>query len=91
MSGAPTSTPSEREDALYLKLHGARESLCLAQMHCIDPVDTAALGKAVDAIDFVGSQLPQWSRFDRPPAVPASSEVASADDPGGSSTEGEQR
>lgn len=61
-------------DALYLKLKGARERLCIAQSLTRDPTDIAALGKAIDAVDFVGSQLPQWSRFDHPP-VPASDEV----------------
>lgn len=58
-------TPTDREDVLYLKLKGARESLCLAQMHVTDDSERRALDKAVQAIDYVGSQLPQWSRFDR--------------------------
>lgn len=66
-----------KKNELYLKLKGAREKLCVAQMHVIDPTDSDALGKAIDAIDYVGSQLPQWSRFDHPP-VPESNEVREA-------------
>lgn len=54
-------------DALYLRLKGAREKLCLAQMECDDDVDRAFLGKAIDNIDRVGAaNCPQWSRFDQP-------------------------
>ncbi len=58
------NTPTDREDALYLKLKGAREALCVAQMHVEDDSERRALDKAVQAIDYVGSRLPQWSRFD---------------------------
>lgn len=71
-------TEDERTDELYLRLKGAREKLCRAQVLCADDTDRAALGKACDAIDYVGSQLPQWSKFDLPEPVPASREVRGA-------------
>ena len=53
-------------DDLYLHLHGAREHLCLAQMHAPDPDDRQELERAVQRIDSVGSRCcRQWSRFDR--------------------------
>lgn len=61
-------------DALYLKLHSAREALCLAQM--LLPPHAAAgrrlLGKAVANIDQVGNLwCPQWSEHDRDDLLPA--------------------
>lgn len=53
------------EDALYLKLKGAREKLCVAQMHATAP-HRKLLQEALDLIDIVGSSLPQWSRYDQP-------------------------
>jgi hypothetical protein len=70
----PASVPWDREDALYLKLKGARERLCLAQMLITEDSDRRALQTALDAIDFVGVQLPQWSEHDRmdvPPSAEA--------------------
>lgn len=58
-------TNDERQDALYLKLLGARERLCVAQMLCKDHW-RGDLQLALDIIDAVGSTLPQWSRFDQP-------------------------
>lgn len=64
----------ETEDRVYLALKGARERLCRVQVDLVDEVDRAAIGKAIDGIDYVGVQLPQWSRFDGPD-VPPSDEV----------------
>jgi hypothetical protein len=52
-------------DKLYLRLHGAREKLCVAQSLCLDSGDAALLGEAVARIDEVGCKLPQWSEHDR--------------------------
>lgn len=59
--------PDQAADDLYLKLKGARERLCVAQMspEC-DELDRRLLGEAITNIDNVGARLPQWSRFDYP-------------------------
>lgn len=64
-----------RSQDLYLRLKGAYERLCAAQVLCDDPLDRQALMKALEAVSYVGSQLPQWSRFDLPD-VPPSEEVS---------------
>ncbi len=56
----------QRQDALYLRLKGAREKLCLAQMQCDSSGDRTIVQSAIDRIDLVGCTLPQWSRFDMP-------------------------
>jgi len=58
-------------DLLYRKLHGARESLCVAQVALGDAVAAnhhrKDLQTALDLIDRVGVfHCPQWSRFDVP-------------------------
>jgi hypothetical protein len=55
----------EEIDEIYLKLHGAREALCLVQMKA--PRDLARLlDVALQHIDRVGADVcPQWSIFDR--------------------------
>lgn len=65
-------------DALYLRLKGARERLCVAQVllaqaqrpasagAAIAAAQSAELQGAINAIDRVGAFLPQWSRFDMP-------------------------
>lgn len=58
---------------IHLKLKGAREKLCACQSLLAERIDIDALSKAIDAIDYVGSQLPQWSKYDHPP-VPESGE-----------------
>lgn len=50
-------------DRLYLDLKGARERLCRAQTG-MNPADAATLQGAIDRIDLIGSDLPQWSRHD---------------------------
>ncbi len=53
-------------DALYLALKGARERLCRVQVgHGLTESQSRQLGVAVEMIDRVGTQLPQWSRHDR--------------------------
>lgn len=51
------------EDRLYLDLKGARERLCRAQTF-LDRDDIAVLQGALDRIDLVACDLPQWSRRD---------------------------
>jgi hypothetical protein len=53
----------EIEDSLYLALKGARERLIRAQSY-VDYADIALLQGAIDRIDLVAVDLPQWSRFD---------------------------
>lgn len=60
-------------DELYLRLLGAREALCLAQMLLDDPEDRRLLDEAVARIDAVGVALPQWSRFDTSHLLPGGS------------------
>lgn len=60
----------DRTDELYLRLLGAREKLCQAQV-LLPEVGrkhyAKALDRAVDEIDRVGTfHCPQWSRFDVP-------------------------
>jgi hypothetical protein len=50
-------------DRLYLDLKGARERLCRAQTG-LNATDAGILQGALDRIDLVGCDLPQWSRFD---------------------------
>lgn len=57
-----TATDDDR-DRLYLDLKGARERLCRAQTG-LNPTDSAILGGAIDRIDLVACDLPQWSRHD---------------------------
>jgi len=54
-------------DLAYLKLHGSRENLCIAQMNVPDHW-IGDLQLALDIIDAVGSSVcpAQWSRFDQP-------------------------
>ena len=60
--GSQDVDPDTAADTLYLKLHGAREALCVAQMLLDeDRTGRALLGMAVARIDAVGSTLPQWS------------------------------
>jgi len=56
----------EKKDNLYLKLHGARERLCVAQMLVPDNYKPC-LELAINQIDRCGAELvPEvWSRFDR--------------------------
>lgn len=51
------------QDRLYLDLKGARERLCRAQTG-LNPTDSAILQGAIDRIDLVACDLPQWSRHD---------------------------
>jgi hypothetical protein len=51
------------QDRLYLDLKGARERLCRAQTG-LNPIDSAILQGAIDRIDLVACDLPQWSRHD---------------------------
>ncbi len=53
-------------DTLYLRLKGAREKLCLAQMATDSSGDRLIIQSAIDRIDLVGCQLPQWSKYDVP-------------------------
>lgn len=49
-------------DQAYLKLKGAREKLCLAQMHLSDADDRQEIERAIQRIDSVGSRCcPAWS------------------------------
>lgn len=50
-------------DLLYLKLKGARERLCEAQT-LLDLPDAELLDGAIDRIDLVACDLPQWSKYD---------------------------
>lgn len=50
-------------DQIYLELKGARERLCRAQM-LVDESDCDVLGGAIDRIDLVACDLPQWSQRD---------------------------
>lgn len=58
-----TSTDSAATDRLYLDLKGARERLCHAQT-LLDATDRATIQGAIDRIDLVACDLPQWSRHD---------------------------
>lgn len=58
--------PTTDTDTLYLRLKGAREKLCVAQTLAPRAWQSDVLGGAIDAIDRVGAELPQWSRFDQP-------------------------
>lgn len=62
------STVSVDADTVYLKLKGARERLCVAQMgDTLDDLDRMLLEEAVLRIDEVATKrCEQWSRFDRP-------------------------
>lgn len=51
------------DDRLYLDLKGARERLCRAQT-ALDPTDRGTIQGAIDRIDLVACDLPQWSRRD---------------------------
>ncbi|MEU4590057.1 hypothetical protein [Micromonospora aurantiaca (nom. illeg.)] len=51
------------QDRFYLDLKGARERLCRAQTG-LNPTDSAILQGAIDRIDLVACDLPQWSRHD---------------------------
>jgi hypothetical protein len=57
----------EDADRLYLKLHGAREALCVAQM-LVPPHWRSDLQAAFDHIDECGSAVcPEvWSKHDQP-------------------------
>jgi pyruvate-formate lyase-activating enzyme len=50
-------------DRFYLDLKGARERLCRAQTE-LNPADSGILQGAIDRIDLVACDLPQWSRHD---------------------------
>lgn len=74
--------PAEPADDLYLALHGARERLCVAQLHAM-PDECSRIEAVVRRIDAIGSTLPQWSESDRthipnvvPPAEPAPRRMA---------------
>jgi hypothetical protein len=54
-------------DDYYGDLKGARERLCRAQTHA-PSADVLILQAALDNIDLVAMDLPQWSRFDQPHA-----------------------
>lgn len=57
---------SDEQDQLYLKLHKAREALCLAQRH-VPAHWTSDLSQAIAIIDNVGSSLvPIWSKDNQP-------------------------
>lgn len=58
--------PTTDTDTLYLRLKGARERLCVAQTLAPRAWQSEVLGGAIVAIDRVGAELPQWSRFDQP-------------------------
>ncbi|MEU7170208.1 hypothetical protein ABZ949_01800 [Micromonospora tulbaghiae] len=58
-----TQVGDDDKDRLYLDLKGARERLCRAQTG-MNPTDSAILQGAIDRIDLVGCDLPQWSRHD---------------------------
>ena len=68
----------DETDELYLRLHGAREKLCGAQM-LASPEPSRALGEAVARIDRVGAALcgEQWSADDRDDLLPPSDELVS--------------
>lgn len=52
-------------DEAYLKLKGARENLCLAQMHLVDADDRQEIERAIQRIDSVGSRCCEaWSVYD---------------------------
>lgn len=53
----------QEQDCYYLDLKGARERLCRAQTFA-PAQDKDVLQGAVDRIDLVASDLPQWSRHD---------------------------
>lgn len=53
----------DEQDRLYLDLKGARERLCRAQTG-MNRADSGILQGAIDRIDLVACDLPQWSRFD---------------------------
>lgn len=53
------------DDTAYLKLKGARERLCVAQVHVAAP-HRRLLDDAIALIDIVGSSCPQWSQYDQP-------------------------
>lgn len=56
---------AEDLDELYLKLLGARERLCRAQVLCAAHANPVAarerLELAIEHVDGVGAFLPQWS------------------------------
>lgn len=58
---------SDSRDEAYLKLKGARERLCIAQMH-VPQHWVSDLSQAIRIIDECGSAVApaQWSRFDQP-------------------------
>lgn len=58
----------DAQDRYYLDLKGARERLCRAQTFAPSSGDRLILQAALDNIDLVGMELPQWSRFDQPMA-----------------------
>ena len=56
---------------LYLRLHGARESLCLAQMAVVSTDIKGRIENAIAAIDAAGwAACPQWSRHDNTHIAP---------------------
>lgn len=59
----PEGAHRDADDRTYLDLKGARERLCRAQTG-INPTDSALLQGAIDRIDLVACDLPQWSRRD---------------------------
>ena len=61
------TAPDEDRDTAYLKLKGAREKLCVAQMH-VPQHWRSDLDSAIAIIDNVGSSVcpQQWSRHDQP-------------------------
>lgn len=61
--GEPAQGQDDAQDRLYLDLRGARERLCRAQV-AVDPSDSAVLQGAINRIDLVACDLPQWSRHD---------------------------
>ena len=56
-------TDVDGQDRLYLDLKGARERLCRAQTG-LEATDSLILQGAINRIDLVACDLPQWSRFD---------------------------
>lgn len=53
----------DEADRYYLDLKGARERLCRAQTFA-PGTDRDTLQGAIDRIDLVATDLPQWSRYD---------------------------
>jgi hypothetical protein len=53
----------DEQDRYYLDLKGARERLCHAQTFA-PAGDREILQGAIDRIDLVATDLPQWSHYD---------------------------